>query len=122
MLKRLSFHLVFITIAIFLTLLTPWFREVDVFKSKKADLVSVPCGWPFAFINQNLSGYDPPYSYKVRCSFISLENPTKYYWQYFIVDVAFFYVILISLLYIVSKFKKKKDSFSERAKDANTRN
>ena len=104
MFKRFSLHLAFITIAIFLTLLTPWFREIDVFKNKKADLVNIMCGWPLNFINQNLSRFDPPFSYKVRCSFFSLENPTKHNWYYFAIDVLFFYVILISSFYIMAKF------------------
>ena len=112
MLQRLSFHLFLVAIAIFLTLLTPWIREVDVFKSEKVDLVNVTCGWPLNFITQNLSRYDPPYSYKMRCSFISLEDPTKYNWYYFAINVAFFYVILISFFYITSKFKQKMKTYN----------
>ncbi|MBU3979252.1 hypothetical protein KJ980_00575 [Patescibacteria group bacterium] len=79
MLKRFCFQLLFVGFAILFTLSSPWFKEVDVYKTSKSDLTSIQCGWPAIFMKQNLSRYDPPASYKARCSFFSYENPSKYY-------------------------------------------
>lgn len=110
MLKRFCFQLLLVGFAIFFTLSGTWLKQIDVYKTSKSDLASIKCGWPVIFMEQNLSRYDPPASYKVRCSFFSLENPTKYYWQYFVINIIFFY-FLILLLFMVSRnfgrFKRK---------------
>lgn len=88
-----------IAVSIAVVFVTPFLKVVDVYNTPKEELKSVNCGWPISFMAQDLSNYDPPSSYKLRCSPISLERPTEYKWGYFGVDV----VVLFFVFFVISR-------------------
>jgi hypothetical protein len=108
-LKKIVVNVLFLALAIFITMLTT-LGGVDVFK--KSDLYAISCGRPLNFITQDQGRRDPPYPWKVPCFASPLEYPTKYHWGYFVFDVAFFYLLIQSLFYggniIVRKIGKRK--------------
>jgi len=106
--KRMKVILIFV-FAIFITTLTT-FGGVEVFK--KSDLYAVSCGWPSSFIVQDQGWRDPPYPWTVPCFASPLESSTKFYWERFIFDVAFFYLLTLALFHgsslIAKKYREEK--------------
>jgi len=98
---KIIFTLVF---AVFLTIATT-FGGVKVFE--KSDLYAVSCGWPSGFIVQDQSWRDPPYPWRAPCTVISLESPTKFYWERFVFDIAFFYLLILAVYYYWKPDRKK---------------
>jgi hypothetical protein len=107
--KKRTKIILILVLAIFLIMATT-FGGVKVFK--KSDLYAVSCGWPLHFIVQDQGWRDPPYPYRVPCPACPLENPTKFYWERFIFDIVFFYLLIQALLYsgntIAKKIRRKK--------------
>lgn len=103
--KNIISNVFLIVLAIFLTIST-MYKKVEVFSH--ADLNVVSCGWPLNFVTQDQGWRDPPYPWKAPCFASPLENPTKFYWQYFILDAAFFYLIAQALLQGRNLLMKKK--------------
>ncbi len=93
--KIIKIIFVFI-LAVFLVISTT-FGGVEVFK--KFDLYDVSCGWPSSFIVQDQGWRDPPYPWKVPCFASPLEGPTKFYWERFVFDIAFFYLLIMAAYY-----------------------
>lgn len=106
MLKKLLFHILFV----FLAFVAVWimaYQKVEVFN--KEDLSAVSCGWPFKFMVNDLSYRDPPFPWKITCLTGEWGNPTKEFnWQYFIIDTAFFYLILLAIYYGKNLIIKKE--------------
>ncbi|CAH2717474.1 hypothetical protein BACCIP111895_04688 [Neobacillus rhizosphaerae] len=71
MIKRKFLVLLFL-IANLLVLLSPFFSKSSV--SNYDDLKNAAFGFPFPFVNQDLSSYDPPFPYVMSIS-SSWENP-----------------------------------------------
>jgi len=94
--KRIKIILIFL-LAVFLVTIVSTFGGVKVFK--KSDLNIVSCGWPLSFVAQDQSWRDPPYPYRVPCPASPLESPTEFYWERFVFDVAFFYLLIMAVYY-----------------------
>ncbi|ETI70507.1 hypothetical protein BAVI_02124 [Neobacillus vireti LMG 21834] len=73
MIKRKFLVLLFL-IANFLVLLSPFFSKSSV--SNYDDLKNAAFGFPYPFVNQDLSSYDPPFPYVMSIS-SPWENPTS---------------------------------------------
>ncbi|MCK5385867.1 MAG: hypothetical protein KAJ39_01690 [Gammaproteobacteria bacterium] len=91
-------------LAVFITMATT-LGGVKVFK--KSDLYAVSCGRPLSFITQDQGWRDPPYPWRVPCTVISLESPTKFHWGRFAFDVAFFYLLVLAVYYYLKPDRKK---------------
>lgn len=103
--KKIIINLFFLTIAIFIAASTT-VKKVEVFSH--SDLNNVSCGWPLNFIAQDQGWRDPSYPWKVPCFASPLENPTKFYWQYFILDAAFFYLLILAMYHGKNLIVRKK--------------
>ncbi len=103
--KKIISNIFFLTLAIFLTAST-MFKSVEVFSH--SDLNTVSCGWPLNFIVQDQGWRDPPYPWKVPCLASPLESSIKFNWQYFILDTAFFYLLILALIRGREMIIKKK--------------
>ena len=73
MIKRKFLALLFL-LAILLVLMSPFFSKSSV--SNYDDLKNAAFGFPFAFVNQDLSSFDPPFPYVMSIS-SPWENPTS---------------------------------------------
>ena len=76
---------------------------ITVLELLKADMSAISCGVPINFVVINKSELDPPYPWNVRCAFASVFPPTYYHWGYFIIDVGFFYALLLCAWSLVKK-------------------
>lgn len=92
--KKIIKNILIFIFAIFITISTT-FGGVEVFK--KSDLYAISCGWPSSFIVQDQGWRDPPYPWKVPCFASPLESPIKFYWERFVFDVAFFYLLILAV-------------------------
>ena len=95
---------------VFLALVAVWimaYHKVEVFN--KEDLSAVSCGWPLKFMVNDLSYRDPPFPWKISCLAGEWGDPTKEFnWQYFILDAAFFYLLILALYHGKDLILKKK--------------
>lgn len=105
MFNKITFNVSLLILAIFLTVSTT-FKKVEVFSH--SDLNAVSCGWPLRFVTQDQGWRDPPYPWKVSCFASPLENPTKFNWQYFILNATFFYLLILAFLRGRDLIVKKK--------------
>lgn len=96
---------IFLAIAILIVLVITVFQKIEVFEH--SDLNAVSCGWPMKFVVQDESWRDPPFPWKVPCGFYG-EDTTAFHVPQFILDVGFFYVLLVLIWEGCGIVKKKK--------------
>lgn len=102
--KKIIINILLFALAGFIVTSTA-LKSVEVFVH--SDLNAISCGWPLNFITQDQGWRDPPYPWKVPCLASPLENPTKFYWPQFIINVVFFYLLVLVLFYGGSLIAKK---------------
>ncbi len=98
--KKFFVGIIFLVLSFGITLLLTMFQKVEV--TKHSDLNAISCGWPLKFVVHDDSLLDPPMPWEAPCGFLRGyygQGSTKaFYWQYFIFDTAFFYLVLLVLL------------------------
>lgn len=98
--KKIFIQVFFILLS-FLATIVSTYPKVEI--TKHSDLEHLSCGWPLKFIVNDDSLYDPPMPWKATCGFLrgpyGQGSTKEFNWQYFIIDTAFFYVILLAIYY-----------------------
>lgn len=93
----------------FLAVLVTTYPKVEV--TKHSDLENLSCGWPLKFVVHNDSLLDPPLPWKVSCGFLrgrfDQGSTKEIYWQYFILDTAFFYLLILAMYHGKNLIVKK---------------
>lgn len=91
-------QLLFLALALVLTLATLFF---PVAVNSEDELKSADFGWPFSFVNQDFSRYDPDAYPQVFYLGGPWENPTYLMWYGFLFSSLVFFSILniVSLVY-----------------------
>lgn len=107
--KKLSIQILLIIFS-FLVALSTTYTKVEV--TKHSDLENLSCGWPIKFVVHDDSLLDPPMPWKAPCGFLrghyGQGSTKEFNWQYFILDAAFFYLILSAVFYGWNFIRKKK--------------
>lgn len=109
--KKIFIQIFFVILSFFATLASTY-PKVEV--TQQSDMKTLSCGWPLKFVIHDDSSYDPPMPWKAYCGFLRTpyeQGATKEFnWQYFILDTAFFYLILSAIYYgknLIVKNRKK---------------
>ena len=99
-------HISLLAIAVIITLPATLPQTVMVYS--KSDQYAVPCGFPLAFVEIDQSHLDPPYPWPAKCSFVG----ATYHFEYFLLDAAFFYLLLLGIIGAVAfaRIKARGDS------------
>ena len=108
MIKNFLLHIFFLVIAFVAVWVVVANQKVEVFN--KDDLRALSCGWPLEFVVNDQSRLDPPFPWKISCLGSPLDNPFKFYWPQFIIDVLIFYALIVFLwnAYIVINNKMRR--------------
>lgn len=115
--RKKIFIQIFLLVLAFLATVLSTYPKVEV--AKHSDLENLSCGWPLKFVVHDDSLLDPPMPWKAYCGFLRGrfdQGTTKEFnWQYFILDMAFFYLIILVLFHagrLVVKTYKDHDGIS----------
>ena len=102
--KKLLLHSFFLVLASLITISTA-FKSVEVLN--KSNLNHLSCGWPIQYANNGFgeSRWDPPYPWTIRCINGGWGDPIRIYWPQFVIDVAFFYTVIVLLSFGIGGFK-----------------
>lgn len=84
-----------------LIIVSPLFTSVTV--GNKGDLEHAAFGWPFPFVMQDLSMYDPPYPYNMTFA-TPWETPTSIHPFFFIAS----FVVVNAFIFVVMKIWLKR--------------
>ncbi|MDP3057161.1 MAG: hypothetical protein Q8N37_01390 [bacterium] len=110
--KKIFVQVFFIALS-FIVALVSTYPKVEV--TKHSDLKNLSCGWPLKFVVHDDSLLDPPMPWKVSCGFLrgpyGQGSTKEFNWQYFILDAAFFYLLILALYHgkdLVIKKKQEK--------------
>jgi len=61
------------------------------------ELSHISCGWPIPFLVSDQSWRDPPLPWDVSCADAGWDDARMFSWSAFIVDMAFFFVVMVGL-------------------------
>lgn len=99
--KVIFHHVSLLAIAIVMTCAATLWQTVTVYS--KSDQYAVPCGFPLTFVELDQSNLDPPYPWPAECTFLG----TTYSAQYLLLDMVFFYSILLGIIGAVAFMRMK---------------
>ena len=94
-------YILILVVAILVTFFTTFFTDIEV--ASKSELQAIPCGWPLPFVIRDDSRLAPPFPYLIECGPMSLESPTMFKPEAFIIDVALFVAGLVVVLLIAAR-------------------
>lgn len=97
--NKIFIHFFFILISFFVVIVSTY-PKVEI--AKHSELENLSCGWPLKFVVHDDSLYDPPMPWKATCGFLRAydQGITKeFYWQYFIFDAVFYYLLILLVFY-----------------------
>lgn len=107
--KKFLFHIFFVMLA-FVAVWIVANQKVEVFN--KNDLRTLSCGWPLAFIVNDMSYRDPPFPWKMPCLGGEWSYAVKKSFSLpsLIIDVLVFYVFMVFLwsAYVILRNKMQR--------------
>lgn len=108
--NKIFIHVFFVILSFLATLISTY-PKVEV--TQPPELKTLSCGWPLKFVVHDDSLLDSSIlPWKYDCGFLrgrfDQGSTKEFNWQYFIIDIAFFYLLILALYHGKDMIIKKR--------------